>query len=476
MLQRFLDRFFYVAIIGMFFVLILAYVLVVDAGGLVKLDRTYFLFGVILVSISYLLRYRRKELLCFETIFFSLYILSVFFKELVLEKVLDDSTISPLFYFFFPTEVENKGTLLQSIGFMAFVIAAAMQNNKYYSRQVRNGSAHCGFNICYDFRNAIKILSILILGYILVLYFNGTIASWFHYSGTVSNYTNEAIVYLTILFLVLTVFQFSELNVRGCNGFSMSLRAVNRIYLFDLLVVSVLLLISGNRNEALLILIPPIIAYSVLIKKISNRTFLIGVVAGAIIMIVIGVTRQLGVSSEAIASSNISLFEATRDFGVVDRNTDYLIWYTDTHNPIMFKNAFLVLLSSVPFLGGVSASLFDIQSDMRSTEITTLGMQLQSNMDSGLGTSLIGDLYYTGSFPFVLVFMFFFGWLIAYLHNRFVVRKSYSMWLLLIYLYLMANVVYYIRAEWTMPLRYIGFSFVVALFFNIFFVHKRFRG
>lgn len=187
---------------------------------------------------------------------------------------------------------------------------------------------------------------------------------------------------------------------------------------------------------------------------------------GVSLMIVIGLTRQSN-DLALLQDKTINLYEMSRDFCFVDNNTKYLIDFTDKFSPAGFKNAFLNLLSSVPFLGGIVVSVTGLSYDTRSVDLTTQGMQLSSNMESGLGTSLMGDLYYTGGTFFTLFFMYFLGWLIATLYRRFMIEKKYDIWMLIIYLFMFSNVVYIIRAEWTMPFRYIGFSFVIALLLRL---------
>ena len=162
----------------------------------------------------------------------------------------------------------------------------------------------------------------------------------------------------------------------------------------------------------------------------------------------------------------------TQDLSFVDNNTKYLIDYADKNSPAGFKNALLNIFSSIPFLGGLFASVTGLTYDIRTTDLTTIGMKMSSNMESGLGTSLIGDLYYTGGIYFTLIYMYFFGKLIATLYRQFTIERRYNIWSLIIYLFLFSNVVYTIRAEWTMPFRYIGFSFIILLFLRVFQPYK----
>ena len=466
MRQNIANNLFYIFLWVLFAFLLGIYFLVSNYSIPFILNRKVFLIGMIILCSIYIINYRKHNLFCFETIFFALYILSTFFKELIVDSLLDNSVVSSVFYTPFPESIESKGLLLQTLALLAFLLGSIYRNNKINVYQVNDTKNH--YNILYDFKIIVWILSFVVLLVIILLFFNGTVSSWFHYSQSHNNYTNEYIVYLTVLFLVLTIFEFSNLYNHKCHSFSKLLRSINKIYLFDILTISVLLLISGNRNESLLIILPPILSYSIFIKKINNKQFLLGLLLGIGLMVVIGVTRHSGVSMHSVQNSDISLFEASRDFGLVNKNTNYLIEYTDKNKPVYFKNAILTLFSSVPFMGGVFSSIVNFDSDFRSTQITTDGMQSMQNIDSGLGTSLIGDLYYTGSLFFVLIYMFFLGWLLSYLYTKFIIKKEYNMWLLVVFLFLMSNVVYCIRAEWTMPFRYIGFSMVVMLVSRIF--------
>ena len=185
-------------------------------------------------------------------------------------------------------------------------------------------------------------------------------------------------------------------------------------------------------------------------------------------LLLCGLVRKEGMRLNSI-DSDITLYDVTRDYATVDINTSYLIQYTDENDPIYFRNTFLNILSSIPFLGGIINSAFDVDSDLRSTIITTEGMQLTSNRDSGLGTSLVGDVYYTAKGIFVVIFFYILGYVLSYSFYEFEVRKKFNIWLLVIYVFSVANSIYCIRAEWNMPFRYLGFSFVLIILFYFLF-------
>ena len=465
MQKNFFNIFFYRGLWILAALLITLYFMNYTESIIVELPRMPFLIGTIVICFLYIIIYRRNDIFCYETIFFILFVLSVYFRDIVLDNLFDDSMVSSVLYTTFPPKIENAGVIVQSLSLIVFLLGAARINNQPLITSPCNS-----FSIKNDFTAIGRLLGIIEGGYIAYLFFSGLIFSWFQYSGNATDYSNANIVYLTTLFLVHTSVEFARLNTKGCNNFNLFFKNVNKVYFIEISLISIFLLLSGNRNECLLILLPMIIAYSIFIKHITNKVFWVLLVTGASVMVFIGVTRQIGVLQSN--GDPITLFESTRDFGFIDNNTKYLIETVEKNGPIYFKNTFLNFVSAIPFLGGLVVYLTGLQYDIRSTDLTTDGMQLESNMDSGLGTSLVGDLYYTGGFWFTILFMYFFGVVLAKQYRRFMIERNFNIWSIMVYLFMFSNVVYYIRAEWTMPIRYIGFSFVIYLVLKVFVKQK----
>lgn len=62
------------------------------------ISKTPFLAFSIVISVLYLIFYRRNSIFCYESFFLLLYILSAFFYNLVIENLLDTSTVSAAFF------------------------------------------------------------------------------------------------------------------------------------------------------------------------------------------------------------------------------------------------------------------------------------------------------------------------------------------------------------------------------------------
>lgn len=442
-------------LIFLFGILLYGYVVLNDYS--MTIPRTIGLYLSVFGIVSFLCFFRAGNLFCFEILFFPIYFLGVFFPEIVLNNIME--SVNSYYYYTMSGVTENKSIILQTTGLFGYLLGAANSSIKFASIK----GEFCNYKInnrTVDYQFWARLMSFIILIYFLFLYGTGVISSWFHYSHNNTSYSNLAIVYLTIFFLLATAFEFTKLSQKGIHSLGSFIKSIDKLYLSLFLVICGLLLFSGNRNEFLLIFMPPIIAYSIFIRKLENKFLVILLFSGVIVMIIIGFIRQMVFGVGDV--DEIGLFESTRDFGVVNLNTAYLIEYTDKNGPIYFQNMFMFLVSSIPFLGTIF-TYAGFEFATRTAELTTLGLQEANNMESGFGTALIGDIYYSGAGIGVFVYMVAFGYLMSYLYMRFTYMKRYNIWLLIAYLFLFSNAVYCVRAEWTMPFRYLGFSYTIVI-------------
>lgn len=445
-----------------FFVGVILYFLVSLTSYSEEIPRIYGLYLTLFGICTFLYFFKKDNLFCFETIFFLIYFLGAFFPELVLQNITEN--VNAYYSYTMNQLSENKSLMLHTIGLYGYLwISAHVLIKSNYLKNDYKTHVFSDYNILKSSINydmGVRIICFICSIFIIYLFLTGIIASWFHYSNSSAGYSNLSIVYLTIFFLLLTALEFTRLARDQINSFKQFLKKTHKIYLVLIISISILLIVSGNRNECLLILLPPVIAYSTFIHRINNNIFVIGTFIGVIFMIIVGTTRQTDIT--AGVTDSVGLFESTRDFGVVNLNTSYLIEYTDQHGPIYFQNGFMFLVSSIPLLGSLF-ELFGFSFATRTPELTTFGLQDAHNMDSGFGTALIGDIYYSGLGLGVLLYMVLFGYLMSSLYVRFNYTKKFNIWLLLTYLFMFANAVYCVRAEWTMPFRYLGFSFFLLL-------------
>ena len=139
----------------------------------------------------------------------------------------------------------------------------------------------------------------------------------------------------------------------------------------------------------------------------------------------------------------------------------YLVDYTDTHGAHFFSSLFASLLGGVPFIGPLIFNSLGLSLSSQSTYITTAGLAAWEG--TGLGTSIIGDLYYNAKLPFVCIFLYVLGYIISRLHIRFCYERRYSMPLIIIYLYMTSNAVYFVRQQWDFPIPRMLYVYILLL-------------
>lgn len=433
------------------------------------LSEEAFIIIFLVASIGYLFKNRRNNLFCFETFFLVFSFLIIFYDYLVLSVTFDAGLIGSLFGSY--TEAIINKTLYVSILATLFFILGCYISDKRNSNITGNQDKCVVLDHhlnTYALKQTSKILVIITIVYFGFLYVTGYISTWFSYSADSTIYTNTKVVYLTVLCLSCTVSQFSMYAGQRFSSLWDFIKRLDKSYVGLISIVSFLLLISGNRNEALYIILPAFVCYSIFVKNITNKEFLAVFIIGFFIMVVIGLTRQTGVLNSIEGSIAFNLFDFTRDFGFANIDSMYLIEDTDKNGTMGFNMGIITLLSSIPFLAGILVPLFGIEEFTRSAVATTEGMGISY---TGLGTSLVGDAYYTGGIIFTLVYFYLLGKLMSYFHNRFYHSKIINIYTLVIYSFMFSNSIYCLRSEWYTSFRYIGFS--ICVLFVLLLLSKR---
>lgn len=421
-----------------------------------------FLFTAIL----YFLSERRGNLLCFELMFLPVYFVGMFYNEIIMSK-LDDVLLEgvggSLSSAVTQPEYLLKSQMIQMIGYISFMLGCICANSR--CGPSLSGGTYKEEHSTINYNAIVFIISLILLVVIVLMYLLGLFNTWFAYSeGLSEEESNLGLGLITPLCTMATVAEFSYLGKSGVSSLKVFLKNVNKLYFVEIMGISFLLIISGNRNEMLLIFLPFVVAFSVFIIKIKDSIVIIGLFAGIVLMIVIGLTR----TGTVINPSVIDLYDMSEDYSLVEQNCTYLIKYTDENGPLLFSEFPQIVLSGIPFVGPRVIEALGFGFEKQSTHITTEGMASRTS-NTGLGTSLIGDLYYNAYMPFVVIYMILFGYFVSQLHNRFTVEKRYNMQLLLIYLYITSNAVYYVREQWDFPIpdmlySIITLTIVTALF------------
>lgn len=437
-----------------FIVFFIQYLLDLSGANDVRIPVVIDIILYVYCFVAYLRFYRKDNLFCFELMAVPIAFLGLFFDDLIAPNF---SEFSRLIY------VSNESVRkisedIQLIAYFALLLGGAVGSD-YQKKNVSFSSVN--HKVSYD--TFIMALSIIILLLIIYDYRSGVFSSWFYYSNRDVidvNERNKGLGHLTCLLLAASCVEIVRLRGKGVMDLKGFIKQCNKVYIADWLIVSLLLFVSGNRNEMLLILLPLVVGYSVCIQRISNKVFIVSVIAGALLMAMAGMTRTTSVS---LSGDTISVVSLTRDFSGLGYNTDYLIEYTNNRHPTYLQGLGKMFLSGIPYIGNVIINLFGVRGQISSATICTDSIL---NATSGLGTSLIGDLYYTGGLLWVIVFMFLFGYIMSRLYMT---DNNMNIFWLVFYSYMVSNAIYYVRSSWSYPITEIEYAIIIILLGNMIF-------
>ena len=124
-----------------------------------------------------------------------------------------------------------------------------------------------------DLNRASLILSLISFLFISFAFLTGNLSVLYKYEKGIDDGGNTFLVYISILLCVNTVVEFARLNRKSVNGYFLFLKKVNKFYFVLMLFFSSLLILTGNRSEALLIVLPVLFSFSFLIKRIKLALF-----------------------------------------------------------------------------------------------------------------------------------------------------------------------------------------------------------
>lgn len=411
-------------------------------------------------SVSFIFKRRRESKVCPDLLFLLFAFVVFFYKELIMDNV---EFISALFDQFSDKQY-LRGRCLNMIAFFSYLLGANYRSNvNMYNNKLK---------IIYQF-NIGKVsfyLPHFTTLFLILSFVSGKISLVNHYALSNVGFSNTFIVFNTILIVITTVVEFIRLYFLGTSCFKQFMLKVNKQYLFTFTIYALILLNIGYRSGAILVVLPFIISYSIFIKEIEAKKFFIILMSGILCMVIIGFTR----SGDGFSTSTFTFYNSLRDFGPAYLTNTGLISYTDSHGIHGIGMGLRQLFSSIPFLGGIveaiSPSSYSV--DEQSAVLATKLFQSKNNLESGLGTSLIGDLYYSGHLIWVVIYMFLLGRISSICYEKIYHIRKIDIYTFVLYLWFFANSVFLLRAEWYSYFRYIGFSWMILFVLQFVYTKK----
>lgn len=269
------------------------------------------------------------------------------------------------------------------------------------------------------------------------------------YSGNVDR--EEAnigtLLYWILAYTVAMFASFSSAKFSKTGTFLSNILKLNKLFLLNSAIIIPFLLLSGYRSQAMQIIIPLLICYSVYVKRISAKMFFMILTVGMMLMIVIGMTR-----SGSNIESNVTTLYYLRDFNPANASLGFFVDEVNSNGITGGSNYIPQTLSIVPFLQSVVGNFVDFNSFALSSSKYYTGT---FNTESGLGTNIIGDIYYTFGFAGIIIIMFILGRFCSYLSTQ---KNKY---VFLMYIIFTGNAIFAARVELLYVVRMLAWGCII---------------
>lgn len=378
---------------------VLVYVLIVltALSSLLNVsNHTYAIVTIalyVLVNILYLSKYRRDDVLCFELFFGLSFLLCTFLTVFVLPLM--DSWQSRLF-------ITNNNLIRRTyqIGFLGYL---------FYMLALVHGEKSKRIATFEVPQKAYTYANLLCSIFIVAFFLKGGIKMLSIYTDVnldLSRRTEgwgEFFVYATIAYCISIPLNFKKTGTyKTFLGF---LSKLGPLFILNSAILLFMSLASGYRSESFKVLLPLIMAFSIQIRPFKKWEVSIILVGGTILMLYLGNTRSGGV----FVFSQLNFLSSVQDFTSANAANGYLISYTDKYGCTYGTNYLLRLFSVIPYMQTIMLSLTPPSFYAPSSSVLFTNNMGVTN--GGLGTGMIGDLYYSFSIVGVIVLMYFLGFI-----------------------------------------------------------------
>lgn len=202
------------------------------------------------------------------------------------------------------------------------------------------------------------------------------------------------------------------------------------------------------------VILPLLICFSVFVKQISARNVFVILICGMMLMVIIGMTRSGGEFE-----SDLSYITYFRDFNAANSSLGFFIDEVERKGITGGSNYIPQVLSIVPYLQSIVSNFVDFD-----TFATPSSRYFTWNFDSdsGLGTNIIADIYYTFGFVGVVVLMFILGRMCT-------VFSTYkNKYYFLVYIIFTGNAIFSARVEFPYVLRMLAWGCLFLFAVNFF--------
>jgi len=309
------------------------------------------------------------------------------------------------------------------------------------------------------FRGRRKFLHIVNTVVILLAITKGLLNLVSRYENDSKVGLTEAEMFLSIITVLLTissVLEFRKLSTENITNTKNILKKINLLYVVNVLFICSLYLISGFRSGIFPIVFPIIYLISRYIYMIKTKFLLLGIILGVFFMSFIRDTRG-GRIAENHEFSLLSLFG---DFTAANTGLFYLIDNTMKFGSQWGSNIIYQVVAFFPFSQYFIKNIFLVDTTKSSSEY----YMDNTNWEYGLGTNVVGDLYYTFDIFGPPIILFLFGYFIKCVK----VSSKNSVLAEIFYMLILGSSLMFCRIEFFSIIRYFGLAFFTYLLLKTF--------
>lgn len=403
----------------------------------------------VIVNVKYLKLYE-KQFFCFE-LFFSVSYFACCFLYPLMENIITRSFIR--IEIFDTREIYKLKFLnLSFLAYYCYMLGLVLFRNTH--KQKRQ------LLIWKNSRDFCRIADYLCSFFLILFLLNNGISILARYQGGLASFSQYGVFlfYIDIFLIITSLAHFMRISQtqENVNNFHSLFKHLPPIYVINTVLIIFFYLASGFRSRLIQVLLPLLFLYCTYIKSFSGKKIVFMLLLGFFAMSVIGLIR----GGESYSISKFATVDYLQDFIPANAAGMWLVEYSDTYGPTYGTNAILQLVSVIPFAQTILVSVFDEQTFASSSSLAFTGAFI-THGETGLGTNIIGDLYYTfGGFGTVF-FMYVLGMFIRRISG---VQSAYAK---ILYLTMISIAIFAPRVEYFYIFRQLGFSVILFMFLSL---------
>lgn len=403
---------------------------------------TLILVLFLMQNILYFKQKEYKNLASFEFFFAFSFCLSNFIYAVFYFPVNPDTGT---FRFAFNTNVISEATGLSGLGYSSYMLALTL----FAKNKSENASK---LNFFVRDQHMLILLVISILSFLGFVMYGGITHLKSVYSGDDADINDIGIFSYFFNIYVVTAL------LLGMFVFRMKNKAFSNVVLLFLLLCMAAILYTGSRTIVVGLTLVLMVSYTTFIKNIERTQLLLIIFLGSILLSLMMMYRDDSFTLNNYNEYYGSGFDVYLDLIGPNRNLYVLKDFSDNNFHVYFFSALEDLISPIPGSSSYISSIIPFPLDIMAGNFPTY-LEFGSGSSFGLGTNLIGEMYFSFGVYGVIILSFLLGMIVRKTKDNPNIIYSY-----IIYFLLVSHAVFYPRAFYLFQPRILVWSLLLVFF------------